>query len=223
MLAINFTGDVALVDTMNSLPIFIGEEDISGRLWELAGAFDGSTLTVTIASSVQTAWGEADAIVLSVTHDILEKPMLREILVIPSGEFYLVMHNAQFYLKKEFRQQGIGRACLAVEAAAAHDLEFTKIVANAANRPDVGWIVWPKLGYDAVIEPDVMKKMHDELVAAGLSTATGSLRISDLYDSNNYQLWEKHGAGCIMEFDVSALDSWSMRQLGTVINKEDLL
>jgi hypothetical protein len=119
------------------------------------------------------------------------------------------------------RGHGIGAFSLATEAIAASQLGFTKIVANAANHPDAGWVVWPKLGYDAVVENDVLQKMQSELDTLGIGYVAGHFRISDLWESGHYYLWEKHGAGCIMEFDVSSFDSWSMRRIAEIIGNGD--
>ncbi|MCS0608768.1 hypothetical protein NX773_11385 [Massilia solisilvae] len=125
-------------------------------------------------------------------------------------------------MKKAYRGQGIGAFSLAIEAMAASQLGFAKIVANAANHPDVGWVVWPKLGYDAVVEPDILLKMKAELDAAGVNYVAGQFRISDLWDSGHYDLWERFGCGCIMEFDLSSEESWSMRRIAEVISNEEV-
>jgi GNAT superfamily N-acetyltransferase len=216
---VSFTGQVKVEDPNEVLPIEINGKDISDRLWELAGAFDGSTLTVKIQSR-QTDYGKVDAIVLRVKHEYLERPMLREILSLQDGDLvFSHMHNVEFYLKKAYHKHGIGTYSLAVEARAAYEIGFTKIIANAANQPAAGWRVWPKLGYDAVVEPDILQKMQPDLAAAGLTYVAGELRISDLWDNGNYEFWERHGAGCIMEFDVSSTDSWSMKRIGEVISE----
>ncbi len=217
-----FSGQVALLAATGVLPIVLNGTDITNSLWQLAGAFDGSKLSVKVKIT-NTVWGKAEAIVLSVEHEYLERPMVREILlVLEAGVPISVMHNVEFYLKVPFRGQGIGAFSLAYEAMAASQLGFAKIVANAANRPDVGWEVWPKLGYDAVIEADVLRNMQNDLDCAGIKYVAGSLRISDLWDSGHYDLWKRHGTGCIMEFDVSSEDSWSMRRIAEVIRNESL-
>jgi GNAT superfamily N-acetyltransferase len=219
---ISFTGQVALIDAQRIFPILMDGYDVTERLWELAGAFDGSIIDVKVKPK-KTAWGPADAIFLTVRHDALERPMRREILLVPEADLVIrIMHNVEFYLKKAYRQQGIGTIALATEARAAFELGFTKIVANAANAPDVGWRVWPKLGYDAVVDPDVFQKMQKELDDLNFSCVQGHLRISHLWDSGLYFLWEDHGAGCIMEFDVSRADSWSMRRIAEIIQNMDL-
>ncbi len=196
--------------------------DITSKLWQLAGAFDDSKLGVKIIKETNTAWGTADAIVMTVKHEFLERPMVREILLVgQGGPLISVMHNVEFYLKKPYRKQGIGAYSLALEAMAASQLQFAKIVANAANHPDVGWVVWPKLGYDAIIDDDILQKMRAELDAIGMPHHPGTLRISDLWDIDRYDLWETYGAGCIMEFDVSSADTWSMKRIAEVIGNED--
>lgn len=170
----------------------------------------------------RTAWGKTNAIVLTVHHPYLERPMRREILLVAEqGLLISVMHNVEFYLREPYRGHGIGAFSLATEAMAASQLGFTKIVANAANHPDAGWVVWPKLGYDAVVENDVLQKMQSELDTLGIGYVAGHFRISDLWDSGHYDLWEKHDAGYIMEFDVSSVDSWSMRRIAEIIGNGD--
>lgn len=218
---ISFTGKVTLIDSTGIFPIVMDGTDLTARLWELAGAFDGSIVEVKI-KSLNTAWGMADAVVLTVRHAVLERPMRREILLVPEDDIHIrILHNVEFYLKKAYRQQGIGTFSLATEASAAFQLGFKKIIANAANVPDVGWRVWPKLGYDALIDQDVLRKMQDDLDAMNFDYEQGALRISHLWDSGLYPLWEEHGAGCIMEFDVSRADSWSMRRLAEIIQNKD--
>ncbi|MFZ4878086.1 hypothetical protein ACL9RI_23625 [Janthinobacterium sp. Mn2066] len=220
--SVSFSGQITLHAAGDILPIILNGHDITARLWQLAGAFDGSKLSVKISSS-STIWGETEAVVLSVEHPYLKRPMIREILLIPQGGLLLsVMHNVEFYLKQPFRGQGIGAFSLATEAIAAWQLGFTKIMANAANHPDVGWIVWPKLGYDAIIEPDILTRMKADLDIRGIDYHAVQLRISDLWDSGHYDLWEKHGCGCIMEFDVSSVDSWSMQRIAEAIEHKEL-
>ncbi|MDQ1813414.1 hypothetical protein RBA41_08870 [Massilia sp. CCM 9210] len=214
---ISFTGQVKLIDSTGIFPIGMDGIDVTERLWELAGAFDGSTIDVKIKPR-NTAWGQIDAILLVVKHDVLERPMRREILLVPEGNVVIrVMHNVEFYLRKAYRQQGIGTFALATEARAAFELGFTKIIANAANPPDVGWRVWPKLGYDALVDVDVLQRMQKDLDDIDFDYVQGCLRISHLWDHGLYSLWEQHGAGCIMEFDVSSVDSWSMRRIAEII------
>lgn len=218
---VSFTGEVLLRAEAGVLPIKIGGVDVTNRLWQLAGAFDGSILTVKIKKRVRTVWGTTDAVVLSVEHEYFEVAMVREILSVPDqGATISVMHNVEFYLRKEYQGQGIGAHCLAYEAMAAFQLEFSKIVANAANHPDVGWKVWPRLGYDAIVDPDILQKMQDELTQRGVVSSPGGLRISDLWDQGHFDLWEKYGTGCMMEFDVSSRHSWSMQRIRERIHLE---
>ncbi|SDA64584.1 MULTISPECIES: GNAT family N-acetyltransferase [unclassified Janthinobacterium] len=217
---VEFTGNVSLnIHPEIGDDIFLDEKNITSRLWELAGAFDGSDLTVTFEIT-ETVWGAVPAFVLTVNHKVLlEKPMIRKILLVSEdsnveGSAHLsIMENVEFYLRKDYRGQGIGRECFAVEVAAAHDLGFAKILANAASRPKDGWIVWPKLGYDAVIEQDIYEKIMSRSDAPTSLPPLGVARISDLWEQNLFALWDEHGTGCIMEFDCSSRQSWSMRRL----------
>jgi GNAT superfamily N-acetyltransferase len=142
LISLKFTGNVFLDIPDTLRPIKMGEEDITNRLWELAGAFDGATIKVRI-NKIITALGKTDAIVLKVIHpDLLERPMVRRLLFLEDGKVAInIIENVEFYLKEEFRGQGIGRICLITEALAANQLGFSKIITNAANHPDIGWVV----------------------------------------------------------------------------------
>lgn len=219
-LSIAFTGNIELHIHEDVEHVILDGVTIDDKLWQLAGAFDGSILDVTI-EQVNTIWGEVQAFVLTVNHpELLEKPMVRKILSVEEGAEINVMDNVEFYLKKPYRGQGIGRSCLLVEAVAAHDLAFIKIVANAANHPDVGWVVWPQLGYDAEIDDDILMKMQVQLDLACFQPCGAKARISDLWDQGLFNLWEEHGSGCIMEFDVSSGESWSMKRLMNAVQQK---
>ena len=215
---VGFTGDVELDIPDELLPIVFDGVDITGRLWELAGAFDGSILQVR-KGTIGTDFGKVEALKLKVQHPkLLARPMQRWIYRVDDGSSVLdVIENVEFYLKAEYQGQGIGKASLITEALAANDLKFDRIVAIAAGSPsdrkNVGWRVWPKLGYDTMIPSDILGKMPpDQLLEVGLDPG-GEIRISDLIAKGLYDLWEVHGEGCMMELDVSSLDTWSMKQL----------
>ncbi len=218
---ISFTGRVELDVPDELRPVCFNGKDITDRLWELAGAFDGSLLTVS-RLTVGTEHGEVEAIKLKVCHDVfLARPMQRWLYSVDDGQAWVhVIENVEFYLRDEFRGQGIGRISLLTEALAANDLSFDKIVAIAAGSPHdhrhVGWKVWPKLGYDAVIARDILARMpRDRLSRAGIDPDS-EVRISDLQDQDLYDLWVTHGEGCIMELDVRSLSTWSMRRLADI-------
>lgn len=221
---ISFTGDVELNIPAEISPVIFGDLDITNRLWELAGAFDGCTVQVRKAT-VGTDFGKVDAIKIRVTHPfLLERPMQRWLYRMQEDEVVLdVIENVEFYLKKAYRKQGIGRACLLTEALAANELGFDRIVAIAAGSPadtkNTGWKVWPKVGYDAVIPSDIIAKIPAaKILEIGLDP-TKEIRISELFELGVYDLWETYGEGCIMALDVSSLDTWSMKQLAQA-NKE---
>jgi GNAT superfamily N-acetyltransferase len=219
---VTFNGRVTLIieDKLGSLEL--NGECIDDKLWKLAGAFDGSTLQVTLEEKIDSVWGPIDAIVLTVTHELLlERPMVRKILAISeNGKDMFVMENVEFFLKPQYQQKGIGRACLSVEAETANSLQFFQILANAASHPHVGWKVWPKLGYDAKIDDDIIKKMHTDPIF-GRFVANGEDRISNLWDQGLFDLWETYGDGCMMEFDVASATSWSMRRLASASNGKE--
>ncbi|MBB3196165.1 hypothetical protein [Roseateles terrae] len=215
---VRFTGRVDLDVPVDLRPVCFNGKDITHRLWELAGAFDGSRLTVS-RLTVGTEHGQVEAIKLKVCHDVLlALPMQRWLYSVDDGQAWVhVIENVEFYLREEYRGQGIGRISLLTEALAANDLLFDKIIAIAAGSPQdqrhVGWKVWPKLGYDAVIAKDILDRMPPHRLSRAGIDPTSEVRISDLLDQGLYDLWVTHGEGCIMELDVRSLSTWSMQRL----------
>jgi len=216
---INFTGDVKITYAAGTQPPVVDGRDISDWIWQLAGAFDGSTITVK-RKKTSTPYGVVDALVLEVdAPDILERRMVRKILERQDGsQSVTIIDNVAFYIREEYQGHGIATTSLLTEALAAYELGFSMIVATAANSPDAGWKVWPKLGYDAEIPADILEKILPDLTADGRFDLANPVRISMLLDNGRYDLWEREGSGCIMEFDVSSDDSWSMERLINKVN-----
>jgi hypothetical protein len=63
--------------------------------------------------------------------------------------------------------------------------------------------------------------MREELIADGRVDMNIPVRISTLWTLDLFRLWEKYGTGCMMEFDVSSDESWSMKLLSDVVMKEN--
>ena len=221
---ITFTGAVKLEIREGFSPVIFRDVDITDRLWELAGAFDGSVIRVR-RSTVGTDAGTVEAIELKVIHSgLLQRPMVRRIFEVDDGvELIDVIDNVEFYLKPDYQGQGIGATSLMTQALAAYSLGIQKIWAIAAGGDgsgDIGYRVWPKLGYDAQIPDDVLQKMpRNQLVSAGIDL-TKPVLLSNLIDVGLFSLWEEHGSGCLVEFDVSSLDSWSMLRLASQLEKD---
>lgn len=200
-IAVSFTGAVKLDIPQEMFPVMFENTDITGRLWELAGAFDGSEIQARM-STVGTEEGSVQAIRLKVSHPVLlARPMQRWIYRVDDGLSVIdVIENVEFYLNVAYQGQGIGKTSLLVEALAAHELKFQQILAIAAGSPrdrrHLGWKVWPKLGYDAIISKDIVNKMPRERLETVNLNAGGDIRISDLIDHGIYDLWEQHGEGC---------------------------
>lgn len=219
VLEVRFTGQVILEIPEKLRPVLFKGKDITERLWELAGAFDGCTLRVG-RKRIKTEQGITEALELKVLNKkLLQKPMVRRIFEVQDDFGIIdVIENVEFYLKEEYRGQGIGKSALLIEAIAANDLGFDRIWAIAAGgsvsgSEDIGYKVWPKFGYDAPIPGDILARMpQSELIQAGLDL-TKPVLLSMLLDSGLYGLWEQYGEGCHVEFDVSSLDSWSMKRL----------
>lgn len=221
---VTFTGAVTLEIQEDHSPVIFRDVDITDRLWELAGAFDGSVIRVRRKSNGTEA-GTVDALELKVLHpELLLKPMVRRIFAMGDGvEVMDVIDNVEFYLRPSYQGQGIGANSLMTQALAANSIGIQKIWAVAAGgngSSDVGFKVWPKLGYDVEIPEDILQKMPpDQLANAGIDL-TKPVLLSKLLEMGLFSLWEQHGSGCIMEFDVSSLDSWSIQRLAAQLDKD---
>lgn len=94
---ITFTGAVKLEIREGFSPVIFRDVDITDRLWELAGAFDGSVIRVR-RSTVGTDAGTVEAIELKVIHSgLLQRPMVRRIFEVDDGvEVIDVIDNVEF-------------------------------------------------------------------------------------------------------------------------------
>lgn len=226
---VEFTGSVELQLPANIDALTLGGKDVTPDLWGLAGAFDGSSLTVKYMQSSRVCVGDSDyaaeCIEIRSSHpEFLARPMVRRLFRTVDGKTILnVIENADFKLRAGYQGQGIGTVSLAVQVGFAKRHGFDMVLANVAGRPGseyVGYKVWPKLGYDADIPGDIVTRMPAaELERAGLSKG-GKIRISDLFDRDAYSLWETHGEGGVMEFDLRD-NSWSLYRLGEAVVKRN--
>ncbi|WP_156173782.1 hypothetical protein [Cupriavidus basilensis] len=157
------------------------------QIARLAGAMDDSRIQV--AES-------AKAIFLTVRHRMLTE-MIREIRTGEDGLVLIV--NESFLLKTEYQNQGLGVRSFAIEATEASAQDFSKIVTEAVGSRDSahfnGYYTWPRLGYDAELEPGERARLPEPLQYA--------TTVLDLMDSEEGRAWwYENGAGRLMEFDL---------------------
>jgi len=212
---ITFTGKVILDISDDIKPLEIDGVDIIPKIWELAGAPDNSAIKV----KRQLLLGKIPVIHITVKNPgFFRKPMIRQIISQSTNSEstpILIIENVNFYLKKEFQNQGVARKSLQLEAKAAQCIQIGEIIANvagSASKPEyTGYKVWPRLGYDAEIADDIMKKIPEEHIVE--LKKNGPIKISDLLENNLYKFWEDFGEGCMMTFDTSSDDTKSMQRL----------
>lgn len=127
----------------------------------------------------------------------------------------VVMWNAGFTVKPDKRGQGIGTRMFAKQALNASAAGITEISTSAT--PDnasgtVGYVVWPKLGYDAKLPPWTKRKLPENLAHADT--------VQDLYQTKaGRDWWAEHGTTQTMTFDTTP-GSRSMRILERYLRRK---
>ncbi|RXV64129.1 hypothetical protein D1006_40705 [Burkholderia stabilis] len=109
----------------------------------LVGALDGSEIHVV---------KDGCSYVFEVTHPWLEGPMTRVLWQDADTGQLTYMANETFFLLPEHQGQGLGARSCAVEVTEVARLGIQFLGCWAAGRPgsaDVGYYVWPALGFDA--------------------------------------------------------------------------
>ncbi len=132
---------------------------------------------------------------------------------------------------------GLGSRIFAQQVKTASELGFEYISTLAAGHKgsdNVGYYVWPKLGYDTIIDKDDfetrIRKAKDEIKYNYLenwlyknTNYKGAMKLSDIYACKagdrfiGQELWYKYGGTTGMEFDLTP-GSLSMRILESYIN-----
>ena len=133
--------------------------------------------------------------------------------------------------------EGLGSRIFAQQVKTASELGFEYISTLAAGHKgsdNVGYYVWPKLGYDTIIDKDDfetrIRKAKDEIKYNYLenwlyknTNYKGAMKLSDIYACKagdrfiGQELWYKYGGTTGMEFDLTP-GSLSMRILESYIN-----
>lgn len=138
----HFTGlsDVNLDPAIENFPI-----DLARVPW-LVGALNGSQIHVT---------KDDCSFVFEVTHPWLAAPMTRVLWQDADNGQLTYMANETFFLLPQYQGQGLGARSCAIEVTEVARLGIQFLGCWAAGHPgspDVGYYVWPALGFDADLE-----------------------------------------------------------------------
>ncbi len=142
---------------------------------------------------------------------ILAEDMIR--LIFQSNEgFRFSIKNAAFAIAPAFRRLGLGARSFAIEALAARELGlfdriFTTALGDASTaNPQklenqyAGYYAWARLGFDAVLTPDVLSRSTEELKACR--------KVSELMKTESgRRFWLQYGSTVEMSFDLDVKSS----------------
>ncbi len=109
-----------------------------------------------------------------------------------------IVENEQIDVTETRRGQGIGTRQLARQVEQARRLGIAEIQGYAARNDetgDVGYLVWPLLGFEGVLPRDILERLPDNLSAAR--------RVSELIqDVDGRRWWREHGDSLAVFFDL---------------------
>lgn len=194
------------IDMVDAVSVFFDEE----ALIALSGAPSDSTVTVT---KVVSAAGDFEAIRLHVHHPCVFS-MARFIRLTADGEW--VIENAKFRIRHDYAGRKLAARSLAIQARAAQELGFRRIVLDAIGdhflaqlrHPEDRWIgywLWPRLGFDAKLPAGAEQRLPYHF--------QGCQRVSELVSSEEgADAWLLHGEsllGATFDLTVGSV-SWQL-------------
>ncbi|MYM42172.1 hypothetical protein [Duganella qianjiadongensis] len=170
---------------------FAGKKLTALQLARLSGAPDGAKFTFT---------NQVSGVMIEVVHPFYEHPSARRVSI--DAEGYLRLWNFNLHILPQSAGgpgPGMGTRIFARQVKAARELGIPNITTYAgAKKPGkalVGYAVWPTLGFDAKIPPEMLVNLP--------STLSNCTLISQLYGSaEGKKWWINQKQGCIMNFDV---------------------
>lgn len=186
------------------------------KIWRLARAIGNAEVSVR-ASQMMIASGDdvgqaekdfrwIDSVELSSSNETIYEGRVGSSIyrLEETHDVLRIVSNDRFALKRELQGKGIGKVALALEVEAAHGLGFHSIIADAAGRAGdasySGYLVWPRLGFDGVLPPDVINGFPSGLLQV-LGLLDGEeCRVSWFTSSaERWACWQRHGCGFPME------------------------
>lgn len=110
-----------------------------------------------------------------------------------------VMENFMFHLSPELRGRGIGTKVIATQVKRAAEVGVSEIRTFATRhgeREEIGYMVWPRLGFDGPIPPQ-MQEFHSQRDFADVETVGELMKTPE-----GRAYWDKHGMSAEFAFDV---------------------
>ena len=157
-------------------------------LASLAGATDGAPATITVLGDEIHVYWQASK---------LNGPAHRVIHRSASGE--RVLTNASVSIREEYQGQGLGSAIFDRQVENAIAMGFNEIRTRAGRQDGpggmIGYKVWPRMGYDAVLPIEITDRLPASL--------RGAAWLSDLMrTAEGRAWWDEHGETIEVTFDL---------------------
>lgn len=106
--------------------------------------------------------------------------------------------NAGVQIEKDFQSQGIGGKILYNQAIAAFHLGAKSLLCRAARGNEIiGYYVWPRLGYDGYIPPEIKEKLPKEF--------EDFTKVSQIFLAGGKEWWKENGDTFDAKFDIDNL------------------
>jgi GNAT superfamily N-acetyltransferase len=175
-------------------PLAIGDRfidlDLAARL---TGAPDGARIVMNSSD------GKARFLVF---HRFFDRASEYEVEATDTG--FVLISNLSTMLKKRYQNRGLGLRMFAYEAHAARELGIHQIWLWAARNDHYnGYYSWPRYGFDALLEPNIISTLPPEY-----HNAKGVQQI--MATEAGRGVWRRFGVGQMMCFDVTDERSWKV-------------
>lgn len=198
--------------------IAVLNQDLSDlEVARLSGAMAGSLVRVGTDSLLVS--GEDEKTIIEVptiklmveNTKYLASPMERHIIEsnTDGSLAVLVLDNSLFKLSESARGKKIAACSVAYQIHEAKKLGFTKIQTFAAGRPGseyTGWKVWPKMGYDGVVDEQILGKIPPDHLARLKAGGNEPITVQRILDVCGISLWEQCGEAMPMFIDLINLN-----------------
>jgi len=211
--------------------ITVLNQDISDLdVARLAGAMAGSVVrvssdTIITKDSEGTSLIDVPTIKLVVENEAyLEKPMERHILEQDTGGALAILDNSLFKLNGVSQGKNIAAQSVAYQIHTAKRLGFSCIQTVAAGRPGsmlTGWKVWPRMGYDGVVDEGILAKLPISERMKLPPEAAVPITVQRLLDACGRELWEQYGEAMPMSIDLKKLNHRARSLVSRFVEQEN--
>jgi GNAT superfamily N-acetyltransferase len=171
--------------------------------------FVGATIPEAFSTSVPTVEVElvGDSVQITIGYEGVEGEIARGYMIRGDGKKYA--ENQIFYLDEELRGKGIGARTLVNQVDFLRKAGFEEINLSAHSSGDdyVGSRVWPRLGFDAPVTPEIRRILPPEVKDAAYVSEI-------MWSEAGRAAWDKANFTLDMSFDLNpmSVSSWILEE-----------